>query len=97
MVASIRAVPTRSAPPLVRRLLLTVMLAAIALPLPLTLMVQGSPARVRQALASPLLHDNAEPLRRPRVRPTTWWRGQFQRDFEAWFGSVIEPRGWIVG
>ena len=96
MVASVRAVPTRSAPPLIRRLLLTVMLAAIALPLPLTLMVQGSPARVRQALASPLLHDNAEPLRRPRLRPTTWWRGQFQRDFEAWFGGVIEPRGWIV-
>ena len=96
MVASVPALQTRSALPLVRRLLLVVMLAAIGLPLPLTLMVRGSPARIRQALASPLLHDNAEALGRPRLRPATWWRGQFQRDFEAWFGSVIEPRGWIV-
>jgi hypothetical protein len=76
--------------------LLAVMLVAIGLPLPLTLLVHGSPAPVRQVLASPRLHDNAAPLRRPRLRPTTWWRGEFQRDFEPWFGSVIEPRGWIV-
>ncbi len=55
-----------------------------------------SAAPVHQILASPRLHDNAEPLRRPQLRPITWWRSEFQRDFEPWFGSVIEPRGWIV-
>lgn len=87
---------SRTAVPPVRRLLLAIMLVAIGLPLPLTLLVHGSPAPVGQALASPRLLDAAEPPRRPQLRATTWWAGEFQRDFEPWFGSVIEPRGWIV-
>ena len=96
MAVSVPARQTRTALPPVRRVLLAVMLVAIGLPLPLTLLVHGSPAPVRRALASPRLHDIAEPLRRPLLRPTTWWGGEFQRVFEPWFGSLIEPRGWIV-
>jgi hypothetical protein len=96
MAVSVPAGQTPTVLPPVRRVLLALMLVAIGLPVPLTLLVHGSPAPVRQVLASPRLHDSAAPLRRPRLGSTTWWRGEFQRDFEPWFGSVIEPRGWIV-
>jgi len=72
------------------------MLGAIGLPLPLSALVDLSPAAVRQILASPPLTTNDAPPKWPPLSITTWWRGDFQRDFEAWFGDRIEPRGWIV-
>lgn len=96
MGASVPAHETRTAMPPLRQALLAVMLVAIGLPLPFTMLVHFSPAPVRLILASPPLEDNVDWPQWPRLSRTTWWRGELQRDFESWFGSRIEPRGWIV-
>src|SRR6266850_4318767 len=79
-----------------RRVLLAMMLLAIGLPLPFSVLVYVSLARVQEILVSPRLHDNVGPPERPRLSATALWRGEFQRDVESWFGSRVEPRGWIV-
>ena len=49
-----------------------------------------------QILASPPLTDNSPQPERPQLSFATWWRGDFQRGVESWFGDRVEPRGRIV-
>src|SRR5262245_10218653 len=79
-----------------QRLLLWVMLAAIALPVPLSLLGNALPRPLHPYILSPRLRDNAERPRLPRLSLTAWRQGSFPRNFEAWFVSRLEPRGWIV-
>ena len=81
---------------LMQRVLLTVMLGAIGGPLPFSVLVYLSPTGVHQILASPPLTDNSPPPERPQLSFATWWRGDFQRGVESWFGDRVEPRGRIV-
>ena len=81
---------------LMQRVLLTVMLGAIGGPLPFSVLVYLSPTGVHQILASPPLTDNSPQPERPQLSFATWWRGDFQRGVESWFGDRVEPRGRIV-
>jgi len=90
------APPTRAPMPTIRRLLLAVMLLAIGLPLPLTILVRSAPADWFRGSVYLLLTDNADAPIRPPLRPAAWWNGDFQRGFEPWFAAVMAPRGWIV-
>lgn len=79
-----------------KRLLLAVMLLALGVPLPLTI-VKDTPwaAPIRPWITPALVGFTSVP-HRPPLRPSTWWSGQFQRDFEPWFASVLASRGWLV-
>jgi len=82
--------------PIIRRLLLALMLLALGLPALLTILVGVGPVRLSRALRSRPLIGTVEPPGPPPLRLATWWRGEFQRDFEPWFATIIEPRGWII-
>jgi hypothetical protein len=80
----------------VRWLLLTVMLLAIGLPLPLTILVRYVAADwIRNSVSPPLIEKADAPIRSP-LRLATWWSGEVQRRFEPWFASILAPRGWTV-
>lgn len=88
--------PRRTAAKAGQRLALALMLLAIALPLPLTLLVHHGPKAWQDRLASAKLLDSAPPPGRPEPTLESWWTAKYQRAFEPWYASVVEPRGTIV-
>jgi alginate O-acetyltransferase complex protein AlgJ len=79
-----------------RWLLLTAMLLALGVPLPLTILTQTPWGVGIRAWVTPPLDGYTRVPGRPPLRLSTWRSGQFQRDAESWFGSALASRGWLV-
>jgi hypothetical protein len=82
--------------PLGQRLIVAVMLLAIGLPLVLTVIAHAGPRSLGRWINGHPLHDNAVAPRRPHLRTAAWWRGQYQRELEAWFARNLALRARIV-
>ena len=85
-----------TAGPWAQRLIVAVMLSAMGLPLALTVIVHAGPRSIGRWIDGRPLHDNAVAPRRPRLGPASWWRGQYQRELEAWFSRNLALRPRIV-
>lgn len=82
--------------PLGQRLIVAVMFLAIGLPLVLTVIAHAGPRSLGRWINGQPLHDNAVAPRRPHLRTAAWWRGQYQRELEAWFARNLALRARIV-
>jgi len=60
--------------------------------------ILGTPAlqMLGHPLREPVLHGVVAETHRPTLRATAWWRGQFQEQFERWFGQRVGFRPWMV-
>jgi SGNH hydrolase-like domain, acetyltransferase AlgX len=79
-----------------RRLLLAVMLLAIGLPLPITLLGKFGPEFLHRPLSSPALFGFTAPAEPLSFSADAWRDGELQRGLDHWFAGNLEPRGWTV-